>query len=248
MLSKAKIKYIRSLHRKKSRQRYNKFIAEGSKIAKEILNHPEMEVEMLVATRPWLDSLPSINENILCIEASQQELKDISTLSTPNEVLMVASPLDSNIPVTDISQQVSLFLDGIQDPGNLGTILRIADWFGIEYVFMGHGTVDAYNPKVVQSSMGAFLRIKAVPITGDELFQAFPNTRIMGADMQGKSIYDLSSDERKGIIVIGNEGNGISDIMREKIEHWITIPSRGGAESLNAGVACGIICAEMLRC
>lgn len=245
MLSKAKIKYIRSLHRKKYRQRYNKFIAEGTKIVGEIINHPKMEVEMIVATPKWINSLPSSNENILIIEASQKELAEISTLSTPNEVLLVASPLSQISNNHEISQTISLFLDGIQDPGNLGTILRIADWFGINHVFLGTGTVDAYNPKVVQASMGAFLRVNCIEISGAQLFEQFPDTKIMGADMQGKNVFQVQQDEKNGIIVIGNEGNGISDVMRKKIKHWISIPSQGGAESLNAAVAAGIICGVM---
>jgi len=246
MLSKAKIKYIRSLHRKKFRQRYDKFIAEGTKIVDEILQHPNMEVEMIVATNNWFNTSTFLNENILKIEATTKELAEISTLTTPNEVLLVASPLSSNLSLTNsIKEDVSLFLDGIQDPGNLGTIMRIADWFGIHQIFLGEGTVDLYNPKVVQASMGAFLRVKCFPISGEQLFDMFPDTRIMGADMQGENIFNLSQEDKKGIIVIGNEGNGISALMKEKIKHWITIPSQGGAESLNAAVACGIICGVM---
>lgn len=245
MLSKAKIKYIRSLHRKKYRQRYNKFIAEGAKIVGEILNHPKMEVEMIVATPEWINSLSSSDKNVLLIEVSQKELANISTLSTPNEVLLVASPLSLGVNNREIRQEVSLFLDGIQDPGNLGTILRIADWFGIHHVFLGARTVDMYNPKVVQASMGAFLRVNCIEISGDQLFEQFPDTKIIGADMQGKNVFQLEQEEKKGIIVIGNEGNGISDMMRKRIKHWISIPSQGGAESLNAAVATGIICGVM---
>ncbi|MGK0387509.1 MAG: TrmH family RNA methyltransferase [Maribacter sp.] len=245
MLSKAKIKYIRSLHRKKYRQRYNKFIAEGTKIVDEILNHPKMQVEMIIATTEWINALPSSNENALIIEVSQKELAEVSTLSTPNEVLLVASPISQMTNNHEISQTISLFLDGIQDPGNLGTILRIADWFGIHHVFLGAGTVDVYNPKVVQASMGAFLRVNCIEISGDQLFEQFPDTKIMGADMQGKDVFQLQQEEKKGIVVIGNEGNGISELMREKIKYWISIPSQGGAESLNAAVAAGIICGVM---
>lgn len=242
-LSKAKIKYIRSLQKKKFRQRYDKFIAEGSKIVDEILNHPLMEVEFIVGTTSWINTNHSLNENILVFEANSKELSEISTLSTPNEVLLVASPLPTIFPDGEISQDLSIFLDGIQDPGNLGTILRIADWFGIQHVFMGEGTVDVYNPKVIQSSMGAFLRVQCHSISGEALFEKFPDTRIMGADMNGNNIFTLSEVEKKGIIVIGNEGKGLSEWMRNKIEHWISIPSQGGAESLNAAVAAGIICA-----
>lgn len=245
LLSKAKIKYIRSLQRKKFRQRYDKFIAEGSKIVDEILNHPLIEVEFIVGTASWIHANHSLNENIPIFEASSKELSEISTLSTPNEVLLVASPLPSIFPTDEISQDLSIFLDGIQDPGNLGTILRIADWFGIQHVFLGEGTVDMYNAKVVQASMGAFLRVQCHAISGEGLFEKFPNVRIMAADMNGDNVFALSETEKKGILVIGNEGKGLSDWMRNKIEHWVSIPSQGAAESLNAAVATGIICAVL---
>lgn len=204
-----------------------------------------MEVEMIIASKEWINSTTYSNKNTLIIEANQKELAEISTLSTPNEVLLVASPLSKVINNREISQTISLFLDGIQDPGNLGTILRIADWFGINHVFLGTGTVDVYNPKVIQSSMGAFLRVNSIELSGEQIFEQFPNTKIMGADMQGENIFQLKQEEKKGIIVIGNEGNGISNDMRKKIKHWISIPSQGGAESLNAAVAAGIICGIM---
>lgn len=245
LLSKAKIKYIRSLQRKKFRQRYDKFIAEGIKIVDEILNHPLIKVEFIVATSSWINDASSLDKDIPIFEASQKELSDISTLSTPNEVLLVASPLPTSFPTEDINQDLTIFLDGMQDPGNLGAVLRIADWFGIQHVFLGEGTVDMYNPKVVQASMGAFLRVQCHVISSEALFEKFPNTRIMGADMNGDDVFQLSKEEKQGIIVIGNEGKGLSEFMRNKIEHWISIPSGGGAESLNAAVAAGIICSVL---
>lgn len=245
MLSKAKIKYIRALQLKKNRIKHNKFVAEGTKIVAEILNTKEIEVEIIVATSSWLESNNNFPEKTTIIEASQQEIKHISSLQTPHEVLIVATPKPYVFPTQDICQQTSLYLDAIQDPGNLGTILRIADWFGIEYVFLGEGTVDAYNSKVIQASMGAFLRVKMFPIKEGDLFLKFPHTRIIGADIQGKSIFNLSTEEKQGIIVIGNEGKGISPTLRQRIQHWVTIPAKGNAESLNAAVATGIICAMM---
>ncbi len=245
MLSKAKVKYIRSLERKKQRQRYDKFVAEGTKIIDEMLLHPNINIEMLVGSTEWLAIHQKRLGKTPVFEASQQDLKQLTFLKTSPQVMVVASTIEVKIDTNTIENDISLFLDGIQDPGNLGTILRIADWFGIEHVFLGEGTVDLYNPKVIQSSMGAFLRVNCVEKPFNSIIESYPDVSIMGADMKGTSVFDLKKDQKKGIIVIGNEGKGISEEIRAKINSWITIPSNGGAESLNAGVAAGIICAAL---
>ncbi len=245
MLSKAKFKYIRSLERKKQRQRYDKFVAEGTKIVEEMLLEPALGIECVVATSSWVEKYGQKCQNTKLHEVSERELKSLSFLQTPHEVLAVATPLKRSYDEALILQDISLYLDGIQDPGNLGTILRVADWFGISHVFLGKGTVDVYNPKVVQSSMGAFLRVNSIEMELEDLIQKFPQVRIMGADIQGENIFELKDREKKGVVIIGNEGKGISDKIRSQIKHWITIPAQGKAESLNAGVATGIICATL---
>jgi len=143
-----------------------------------------------------------------------------------------------------VQNDLSLFLDGIQDPGNMGTILRIADWFGIAHVFCANGCVDVYNSKVVQSSMGAFLRVKAIPSSYEAIKADFPTLPSYATTLHGANVFtnELTSN---GLIMIGNEGKGLSEALIHAANHRITIPSfsESGAESLNAGVATGIICA-----
>ena len=138
-----------------------------------------------------------------------------------------------------------LFLDGIQDPGNLGTILRIADWFGISRVFSSPDCVDPFNPKVVQATMGAFLRVSCIETTIDRLYQEYPGIPIYGEVMDGENVFHTSLKGANGIIVIGNEGSGISPEAERLLSHRISIPpaAHSGAESLNAAVATGILCA-----
>ncbi len=245
MLSKAKIKYIRSLERKKNRQRYDKFVAEGTKIISEMLLFPDSKIEMIVAHAEWLENNGHLFSDTHLIEVSEKELKQVSFLESPQGVLAVATPPKYTMNEKMVRKDISLYLDGIRDPGNMGTILRIADWFGIKHVFMGEGTTDPFNSKVVQSSMGAFLRVNCIPLGKEELLDKFKEVRIIGTDMMGKNVFELEQEEKKGIIVIGNEGKGISETLKKAISYWITIPGKGQAESLNAGVATGIICAAL---
>jgi TrmH family RNA methyltransferase len=174
-------------------------------------------------------------------EVNESELKKISTLTTPNQVLMVVKQPSFELDFQAIRSDLSLYLDGIQDPGNMGTILRIADWFGIPYIFCSDTCVDIFNPKVVQATMGAFLRIKSKEIDLKELIEA--TTPVYGALLEGENLFQTERSKH-GIIVIGNEGRGISDEVRALINRPILIPPHGvGAESLNAAVATGIICA-----
>ncbi len=245
MFSKAKVKYVQSLGRKKHRQRYDKFVAEGTKIIEEMLLSPNIEIEFLAGSVEWLSKHQKKLGKTPSIEVSQRELEQLSLLKNANDVLVVASQLKPDLDKECIQNDLTIYLDAIQDPGNLGTIIRIADWFGIKYVLLGTGTVDLYNPKVIQASMGAFLRVSCFEMPQEELFDTFPEVRIMGADLQGENVFGLPKQDKKGIVVIGNEGNGISPFMRDKIKNWVSIPSYGGSESLNASVATGIICAAL---
>ncbi len=241
MLSKAKIKYINSLKHKKYRQKYNNFVAEGDKIAREILKHQPKAIELIIATQQWADSQQSIpqylNSKINIVTSSN--LKKISSLQTPNQVLFIVQQLIR--PTISLENQLTLVLDRIQDPGNMGTILRIADWFGINQVVCSADCVDIYNPKVVQSTMGAFLRVKTYY---QDIVKLCEQTHlpIYGAVLQGENLFKIKPP-KAGLIVIGNESKGISGALQNQLTHRITIPSNGGAESLNAGVATGIICA-----
>ena len=246
MLSKNNIKYIRSLKLKKFRQKYNKFVVEGNKIALEMIQSGSITIENIYALSSWVKT----NEHLLKFHndklrlVSEKELQKISFLKTPNEVLIVAEAFDNQVDGATVLNGVSLFLDGIQDPGNMGTIIRTADWFGIESIFCSPNCVSLYNSKVLQSTMGAFLRVKVIELSFEELKNKFPNLPVYGTILGGENIFE-SHLEDKGIIVIGSEGNGISDSVIEQLDYRITIPTNSvnGSESLNAAVATGIVCA-----
>ncbi len=245
-VSKSTIKYIKSLGLKKFRQKYNNFVVEGDKMARELLQQQAGRVEALFALESWLDSLGT---NLLLpadkiTPVTEAELRKLSFLSTPNQVLAVVSRQDAPLGEDGWREGLSLYLDGIQDPGNFGTILRIADWFGIEYVFCAKNSVDPYNPKAIQASMGALLRVKVIEEELEALCHSVPGLPVCGAAMDGENIFHADLP-RRGLIVIGNEGNGISATASRLLTRRIAIPAaaRAGAESLNAAVATGIICA-----
>lgn len=244
-LSINEIKYVRSLGQKKYRQKYNKFVVEGDKMAREILDNQQFVIDAVYALPDWIDKhenfLRNISPRVKVIKS--KELARISNLKSPNQVLLIVCQHDEPIDGTTINQKICLYLDSVRDPGNLGTILRIADWFGIPYVFRSHDTVEIYSPKVIQSSMGAFLRVKSPEISLKQLSNQFPEIPIYGAVMNGANVFELRPPS-KGIVVVGNEGSGISENNLQFLQHHITIPKGvdGGAESLNVAVAIGIIC------
>ncbi|MEM6966319.1 MAG: RNA methyltransferase [Bacteroidota bacterium] len=246
MLSKNKIKYLRALKLKKFRQKYNKFSVEGEKIVAEMVRSQNVEIETIIATKAWHQQY--FNETLarkINIEVvGLDELKKVSSLTTPSSVLAVASPINSSWHNPLIQNSFTLFLDDIQDPGNMGTMLRIADWFGIPYVFCSEGCVDVYNPKTLQSSMGAFLRVKTLTISFDDLFRRCASLPFYGTVLDGENIFQ-KREFQKGVIVMGNEGKGIADDILKKLTHQVGIPKgkQGGAESLNVAVATGIVCA-----
>ncbi|MCH2082821.1 MAG: RNA methyltransferase [Saprospiraceae bacterium] len=250
MISKNTIKYLRSLHLKKFRQKYNKFIVEGDKICREFLQQSRFKLNALYATDYWIKT----NENLInvyqqqCFNISDRELKQISALSTPNQVILIAEMDDRPIDYRKVENSWALYLDGLQDPGNVGTILRIANWFGVDYVFTSMDTVEIFNPKVVQASMGAFLRVHTEKIDlGDLKAQMIEDFPIIGTVLDGENIYHYQGP-KNGIIVIGNEGSGIKKENMNFLSHRLTIPSisQTGMESLNAGVASGIVCALLI--
>lgn len=249
-LSKNTIKYVKSLHQKKFRQKYNNFIVEGDKIVRELLSQTAFEIEGLYALPEWLiENEKNINLPSTQIHScSPTDLGRISTLKTPNQVLLIVHIPTESHSTDKINTSLSLYLDDIRDPGNMGTIIRIADWFGISQVFYSSTSVEWTNPKVIQSTMGSFLRVAIQEIELASLHDQSPALPIYGAVLAGSSIHDLSGPNT-GIIVIGNESRGISPDNLALLSHRITIPKApsGGAESLNAAVATGIICASLTR-
>lgn len=246
MLSHNQSKLLGALQVKKYRQKYQKFTVEGEKMAAELLAQQRIGVSAVFGLERWADEnaalLHPFREKFTPV--SEAELKKISTLSTPNQVLVVAELPNEPFPPEIIRRAPCFYLDGIQDPGNLGTILRIADWFGIPAVICSPDTTDAFGPKVVQASMGAFLRIRVWEMPLSEVLEQAPGIPVAGAVLGGSDVFRTSLPDH-GLVVIGNEGRGIGPETERQLTHRLTIPRHpdGGAESLNAAVAAGILAA-----
>jgi TrmH family RNA methyltransferase len=251
MISKNKIKQLKSLASKKVRQKERLFLVEGDKNVNEVLNSDYI-VNELYATDSFLNSIDKkANRAKKIYTVNTEDINKISLLSQPQNSLALCS-MSSNDNKIQYLSSLALYLDGIQDPGNMGTIIRICDWFGIEQLFCSPNTVELYNPKVIQASMGSFCRVKTVYIPFNHIFEIATQTGfpVYGACTEGKNIY-TENLPRQGLIVLGNEGNGISDEVKQNINLKLSIPSfnRGelGAESLNVAIAAGIICSEFKR-
>lgn len=245
-LSKANVKLLRSLQQKKFRQKYNKFVVEGEKMVAELLDQAPEQIVTIYGLSGWIEKNLHHFSPESVVEVTPPELNKISGLSTPNQVLALVRIPKPVVKEAIVAGGYSLYLDGIRDPGNLGTILRIADWFGLPYVFVSPDCVDGYNPKVVQASMGAFIRVGCVEYSLPDLLEAFPNLPVLGAVLDGENVFKMTLPE-KGLVVIGSEARGISPEVVSRLSHRISIPAAGnaGAESLNAAVATGIICAVL---
>lgn len=240
MLSRNEVKYIQSLCHKKQRQLEGLFIAEGPKIAEELLNS-DFSIKKVYALPEWIEKNDLNAVDFTAVD--DIDLSRISQLQTPNHVLIVAAQKnDFSKPV--LKNKLSIVLDGIQDPGNMGTIIRIADWFGIEQIICSEDTVELYNPKVIQSTMGSFVRTKVYYSNLNE-FLKIVDVPVFGAMMKGENMYELQKP-KEGLLVIGNEGKGIRNEILPFITNPITIPKKGGAESLNAAVAMGIILSHLV--
>jgi TrmH family RNA methyltransferase len=234
MLSKNEVKYIQSLCHKKYRDEEGVFVAEGPKMVEELLRS-NVEIVKIYAVSEWVNEAQEA-EHI--VEVTTSELERISNLQTPNKVLMVAKQKSLAVEPS-FGGNISLVLDKIQDPGNMGTIIRIADWFGINQIVASEDTVDVYNSKVVQATMGSIGR---VDVWYEDLVKLLGNvnTKVYGAVLDGKNVADLGKI-KEGLLVIGNEGKGIRDEVKKFITDPVTIAKIGEAESLNAAVATGII-------
>lgn len=249
MASRSTIRFLRSLQQKKFRQEEQAFLVEGPKLVDELLRS-DFNIELIAATDAW--SAPSSLDQSIPIEwVSEKEMEQVSGMQTPNKVLAVATLPVYPHEVSTQQSGLSLLIDQLQDPGNLGTIIRIADWFGINRIICSPDTVDAFNPKVVQASMGSVFRMKVH-------YQSLTDTLIRNASgakrpvyaalLSGNDIYSAElSDE--AMIIMGNESRGVSPLLQPFITAAIRIPAAAaaGAESLNVSVATGITCAEFRR-
>lgn len=248
MISKNQIKQINSLKIKKNRQDLHLFIAEGEKVVAELIQSTFI-VKQIFALKSWLDNnIKLLNPKVELYEVSASELVKISNLSTPNEVLAVVEiPKKTAIDKNTLQNKLVLVLDQIKDPGNFGTIIRIADWFGIENIICSEDSVDTYNSKVVQATMGSLYRVNILYTNLIDFIESFEsNYPIYGAVLGGENLYHQKLT-KNGLIVLGNESKGISTDVLKLVSKKIEIPKFGNAESLNVGIAAAIICSEFKR-
>ena len=243
MLTKNQIKYVKSLEQKKHRQRQQAFVAEGPKVVEDLLKCGYQPL-LLVATDQWYyNTMVVVDCDTVTVTA--EELQKVSFLQHPQQVLGVFA-LPQPKPYAAPSKGLYLALDGVQDPGNLGTIIRLADWFGISTIYCSPDTADAWNPKVVQATMGSLARVNIIYTDIPQLIGDSP-LPVYGTLLDGENIYrqQLPTD---AIIVMGNEGNGISPTVRAFISNKLLIPAfHEGPESLNVAIATAIVCSEFRR-
>ena len=225
MLVKQKLKYIQSLGQKKFRQQEKLFIAEGPKLVKEFLDEDTAIVKEVFALKEWIGEHGKILVKVPVSEITEIELERISQLTTPNKVLAIVRQFDDDINTISTKGKITLALDCIQDPGNLGTIIRTADWFGVEQIVCSNDSAEVYNPKVVQATMGSIARVKIVYTNLKEWLSEQKDISIIATTLDGK---DISSAKKikEGIIVFGNESKGISDEILELANVKLSIPKK----------------------
>ncbi len=245
MLSKSQINSLKSLQQKKFRREQGFFLVEGHKSIAEFVDSP-YRVEAVYHTPAFDSKVLKLSQKINSSEISATDLEKISSLKTPQDVIAkIEIPEWPALTQNELTGRFSLVLDGIQDPGNMGTIIRIADWFGIQHIICSEDTVEAYNPKVVQASMGSLARMKVyyIDLAG---FLSKIKLPIFGALLNGENIY-ATDFGAEGLIVMGNEGNGIRPEIEKLVSQAITIPRIGKAESLNVAIATALFCSEISR-
>ena len=240
MLSINQKKQVNSLKQKKFRTEYKLFVVEGIKMLEELLLS-DYEVETIYATANWIENNPTVN----CVEISEKELVSISSLRSPNEVLAVVKQKEN--PLIDVPNQLTIALDKLQDPGNFGTIIRTADWFGVQHVICSGDSVDVYNPKVLQATMGSFFRVNITYVSLRDFFTENNNLSVYGALLDGENVYQKELKTKGSVLLMGNESKGISEELLPFISEKLLIPNFGKAESLNVATATAILCSEFKR-
>lgn len=243
MLSKQQVSFVCSLHQKKYRQMYGKFLVEGDKLVRELLQS-DFKIEAVYSLANYI--LVGNHKEFDHFVVSETELKKISTHENPNSVVAVAHIPIASFYQNKLPEQLFIACDNLSDPGNAGTIIRTAEWFGIYTIFFSKNSVEIYNPKVVSAAKGSLFRTKCIYTDLRNLFAANPHIPVYGTFMNGTNIYE-SRLPKSAFIVIGNEANGISEELAATIQHKLSIPPFGQAESLNAAVAAAIIMSEFKR-
>jgi RNA methyltransferase, TrmH family len=244
MISKQQQKYVQSLQNKKYRTEYGKFLVEGEKGILEILNS-DFEIENIFCTENFREKVPTDTKFKAFNICKEEEIQAISTFKTNNSGVAVVNQKKITTTPKATENQIVLILDDIKDPGNLGTIIRLADWYGITDLYCSQNTVEFYNPKVINSTMGSFTRVSVHYLELAPFIDGL-KVPILGAFLGGQNIHHLSLKKPFGL-VIGSESHGISPEIEKLIDAKITIPRVGLAESLNAAVATGIILDNIFR-
>ena len=245
MLSKSQINLLKSLQHKKFRREAGLFLVEGQKSIVEFANSP-YQIETIYHIPAFDSKVLKLSQKINLCEISVTDLERISSLKTPQDAIaQVRIPTWPALDRKALNGRFSLVLDGIQDPGNMGTIIRIADWFGINNIICSDDTVDVYNPKVVQATMGSLARVK-IYYTDLPVLLGSISLPVFGALLSGNNIYNTDFGD-EGLILMGNEGNGIRAETGKMVTRAVTIPRIGGAESLNVAIATALFCSEISR-
>ncbi len=253
MITRSQIKFVRSLRAKKGRRAHGAFLVEGDKLVRDALA-AGVDVDQLYATRDWLVRLPKMRrkEGMRVEEIDEATLHRLSSLSTPHQVLAVLPMPQRRLSWESVASGLTLALDGIQDPGNLGTILRAAAWFGVGQILCSPDCVDAFNPKVIQASMGAFLHVPVIEADLPSFLEAAAGrgVKVAVAVLDGESIYEARL-MLPHVVVLGNESHGVTAQLMPFAHRKITIPpadaAKPGRESLNVAMAAAIVCSEFMR-
>lgn len=242
MLTKSEIQHVKSLRTKKFRQKYNQFVVEGEKAVAELLQS-DFIVDEVYGLEDWKQTHLPLLEQVKYTVLSKKELERISGFEQPNKVLAVVQLPQTTFSNDVLEMPLIIALDFIQDPGNLGTIIRTADWYGVEHILCSTNCVDAYSPKVINATMGSFARVKVHYVNLEEVLLPFAKN-VYACVMDGESIYNTETTD-KAIVLIGNEGKGISESLINLAKNKVSIPRKGKAESLNAAVATAVILDRM---
>ncbi|MEL0634706.1 RNA methyltransferase [Pseudoalteromonas carrageenovora] len=235
MISKKQLKLIRQLGQKKYRKQYNQYLVQGEKNVLELLNSPLKAVDIF-ATQAFINTYQSQYPHAQLTEAQEEQLTKASTLVSNNAAIAIVNMPNTALPK---SNGLILALDGVSDPGNLGTIIRVADWYGIKHIVTSTDSADAYNPKTISATMGSFVRVSVSQVVLPEYLQTL-NLPIYGAFLDGQSVHKTQFSG-EGVLLMGSESHGIRDECAKLVSDKITIPAFGGAESLNVAMATGII-------
>ena len=241
MISKAKLKHLQSLKLKKYRQKYDLFIAEGDKIVNTLINQKQYQIVEIIASSEWLSVNRSVMPSTEISEAPLIQLESISTLKTAPEVIAVVKmPNDMEVKLSELSS--AIYLDEVQDPGNVGTIIRIADWYGVAAVIRSSDSADFYNAKVIQSSMGSFANVSLFTMSQEEIIRSKGSMHLICSHLDGKPIDEIERPLNP-LLIMGNEGSGVSQILADRSETLVYVPGAPDklADSLNVSVSAGIL-------